>query len=138
MLHVEKIQEFSDEISAIIDREFDKYALKHQVNCDYTAFNFVVKEGEKIVGILTGKSYFQEVHIGDLIVLEEYRGKRIGSELLKVVEEEYKDKGFEQMNLTTYQFQAPQFYEKCGFVLEYIRKSRTNPKLDKYFFVKYF
>ena len=30
------------------------------------------------------------------------------------------------------------FIEKCGFELEFVRKNKTNPKLDKYFYVKYF
>ena len=42
------------------------------------------------------------------------------------------------MNVTTYQFQAPEFYKKCGFKLEFIRENKENSKLSKYFFVKYF
>ena len=49
-----------------------------------------------------------------------------------------KYKGFENMNLTTYSFQAPEFYKKCGFEIEFIRESKQNPKLTKYFLVKYF
>lgn len=29
-------------------------------------------------------------------------------------------------------------YEKCGFELEFVRKNKSNPKLTKYFFIKYF
>ena len=47
-------------------------------------------------------------------------------------------KGFENINLTTYGFQAPEFYKKCGFEVEFIRKNKENPKLDKYYLVKYF
>jgi len=54
------------------------------------------------------------------------------------VEEHFKNKGFENMNLTTYEFQAPEFYKKCGFKVEFIRECKENPKLSKYFLVKYF
>ena len=77
----------------------------------YTPFNFVAKDDNKVVGIITGKSYYKEVHISDLIVLEEYRGNDLGTKLVKTVEDYYKGKGFENINLTTYEFQAPEFYK---------------------------
>ena len=45
--------------------------------------------------------------------------------------------GFENINLTTYGFQAPEFYQKCGYRVEFIRRNKENPKLDKYYFVRY-
>ena len=54
------------------------------------------------------------------------------------VEDYYKDSGFNNMNTMTNEFQAPQFYEKCGFELEFVRKNKDNPKLNKYYYVKYF
>lgn len=72
----------------------------------------MAKEDSKILGIITGKSYYKEVHISDLIIVEEYRNKRIGSKLIETVEKYYKDKDFENINLTTYGFQAPEFYKK--------------------------
>ena len=70
--------------------------------------------------------------------MENHRGKDIGTKLMKAVEEYYKDSGFNNMNLCTSEFQAPQFYEKYGFELEFVRKNKDNPKLNKYFYVKYF
>ena len=57
---------------------------------------------------------------------------------MQTIEDYFKDKGFENINLTTYGFQAPEFYKKCGFNVEFIRKNKENPKLDKYYLVKYF
>ncbi len=42
------------------------------------------------------------------------------------------------MNTCTNEFQAPCFYEKCGFELEFIRKNEDNPRLNKYYFIKHF
>ena len=95
-------------------------------------------EDNKVIGIITGHTYYQEVHISDLIILEEYRKKHLGTKLVQAVEEYYKDKGFENINLTTYGFQAPEFYKKCGFQVEFIRENKNNPKLTKYFLVKYY
>ncbi len=121
-----------------LDCQFEKYANEHNLICNYKPFNFVVKKGDEIIGILTGQSLYDEVHVGDLIVSENQRGNGIGTALLKQVEEFYKDKGFRCINLTTYEFQAPKFYKKCGFELEFKRENKDNPKLTKYFFIKYF
>ena len=120
-----------------LNEEFNKFAIKNDIICNYNSFTFVAKDEDQIVGIITGHSYYNEVHISDLIVLENYRKQRIGSKLVKTVEEYYKDKEFRNINLTTYAFQAPEFYKKCGFKVEFIREDKKNPKLSKYFFVKY-
>ena len=138
MLNIEYKENLDEEFYKIIDTEFNKFATKNGVTCNYQPFNFIAKENDKVVGIITGHSYYNEVHIGDLIIFEEYRNKHIGTKLVDTVEEHYKNKGFENINLTTYNFQAPEFYKKCGFEVEFIRENKENPKLTKYFLVKYF
>ena len=71
-------------------------------------------------------------------ILQEYRNRHIGSKLIETVENFYRNKGFENINLTTYSFQAPDFYKKCGFEVEFVRKNKENSKLNKYYLVKYF
>lgn len=137
MINIEYKENLDEEFYKIIDTEFNKYANKNSVECNYTPFNFIAKEDNKVIGIITGHSYYKEVHISDLIVFEEYRNKHIGTKLVQAVEEYYKNKGFENINLTTYNFQAPEFYKKCGFEIEFIRKNKEDFKLDKYFFIKY-
>ena len=138
MLNIEYKDNLEEEFYSMIDNEFNKFAIKNGVTCNYMPFAFVAKEDNKIVGIITGNSYYKEVHISDLIILEQYRNQHVGSELMKTVENYYKDKGFENINLTTYGFQAPEFYKKCGFKIEFIRENKENSKLNKYFLVKYF
>lgn len=137
MLNIEYKKNLDEEFYNIIDNEFNKFATKNGIICNYTPFNFVAKEDNEIVGLITGHSYYKEVHISDLIVFEQYRNKYIGTKLIETVEEYYKNKGFENINLTTYKFQAPEFYKKCGFKVEFVRENKENPKLNKYFFVKY-
>lgn len=138
MLNIEYKENLEEEFYKIIDDEFNKFAVKNEVVCNYKPFSFIAKEDEKFVGIITGNSYYKEVHISDLIILDEYRNNHIGSKLVQTVEDYFKEKGFENINLTTYGFQAPEFYKKCGFVVEFIRKNKENSKLDKYYLVKYF
>lgn len=137
MIEIEYKENLDGQFYKMIGEEFDKYAIKNEITCNYTPFNFIAKEEDKIIGIITGHSYYKEVHIGDLIVLEEYRKKHIGSKLVQEVEKYFENKGFENINLTTYEFQAPEFYKKCGFEVEFIRENKKNKKLNKYFLVKY-
>ena len=135
MVEIERVDSIDEKYLKMIDDEFNKYANKNNVVCDYVSF--VAKENDNIVGIITGRSYYKEIHISDLIVLEQYRNKKIGSKLIEKVEEYYKNKGFENINLTTYDFQAPKFYQKCGFEIEFMRENKQNPKLTKYFLIKH-
>jgi ribosomal protein S18 acetylase RimI-like enzyme len=137
-MNIEYKENIDEEVYKIIDEEFNKYAIKNNVICNYKSFAFVAKEENKVIGIITGHSYYKEVYIEDLIVFEEYRNKHIGSKLVEEVEKNFANKGFENINLTTYSFQAPEFYKKCGFKIELIRENKQNPKLNKYFLIKYF
>ncbi len=137
MINIEYKENLEEQDYIMIDKEFNKYAEKHDVTCNYTPFNFMAKDGDEVIGLITGHSYYEEVHIGDLIVLEEYRKNHIGSDLVKTVEDYFKDKGFGNINLTTYGFQALEFYKKCGYEVEHVRENKNNPKLNKYFLVKY-
>lgn len=138
MLNIEYQTDLDEKYYKLINEEFNKFANKKEVTCNYAPFAFIAKEDGIFVGIITGNSYYKEIHISNLIVLEEYRNRKIGSKLLKAVEEFYKDKGFENINLTTYGFQAPEFYKKCGFKVEFVRENKEDSKLNKYFLVKYF
>ena len=68
--------------------------------------------------------------------MEEYRKSGVGSMLVKAVEEAFKDDNREQINLTTYGFQALEFYKKLGYEVEYVRKNKDE-NLTKYFLIKY-
>ena len=138
MIDIEHIDRIEDKYYITINEEFNKFASENGVECNYVPYTFIAKENDEILGFVTGHSYYKEVYIADLIVFEEHRNKHIGSKLMQAVEEHFKDKGFEYMNLTTYSFQAPEFYKKCGFKVDFVRESKLNSKLNKYYMVKYF
>ena len=138
MLNIEYVGSLDEELGEIIGVEFSKYAIENGVICKYKPFTFVAKESDEIIGVVTGYSYYDEVHIQDIVVYDQYRNNYIGSKLIEAVEDYYKHGGFVNINLSTYNFQAPDFYGKCGFQIEFVRENRENPKLNKYFFIKYF
>jgi len=136
-MKIEKV-ESNEEIENFIEEEHQKYETKNGIVCNYTPFCFIAKENDELVGAIAGATFFSEVYIDELVVKEDLRGKDIGTKLINAVEEYYKDSGFNNMNTCTNEFQAPKFYEKCGFELEFVRKNKDNPKLNKYYYVKYF
>ena len=136
-MKIEKV-ESNEEIENFIEEEQEKYEAKNGIVCNYTPFCFIAKENDELVGAIAGATFFSEVYIDELVVKEDLRGKDIGTKLINAVEKYYKDSGFNNMNTCTNEFQAPKFYEKCGFELEFVRKNKDNPKLNKYYYVKYF
>ena len=135
-MQVLKVDFGEENLGELIDQEFNKYARKYNIRVDYNDFCFVAKDDDKVIGILVGHSYYNEVHITDLIVIEEYRSKGVGTELIRRVEQEFTGRNFENINLTTFAFQAPEFYKKMGFEVEHVRKS-SDEKLTKYFLIKH-
>ena len=64
--------------------------------------------------------------------------KDIAKKLIQTLEEHFEGQGFNNINLVTNAFNAPEFYKKCGFTAEFVRENKINPKLTKTFFVKFF
>lgn len=62
----------------------------------------------------------------------------LGRKLLQELENQFKGQGYNNINLVTSHFQAQDFYKKRGFIAEFTRVDKKNPKLSKTFFVKYF
>ena len=137
-MNIEYTEDLNDEIYDLIGTGFNKYADDRGIDCNYREFAFVARENGELAGVVTCNTLYKEVRVHDLIIAEKYRNQRLGSAMLKAIEDHFKDKGLDNINLTTYAFQAPEFYKKCGFELEFIRKNKVDPKLDKFFFVKYF
>lgn len=125
----------NDKISDFINDEFTNYSTDCEVELNYEDFCFVAEDDGDIAGVIVGRAYYNEVHIGDLIVGKDYRRAGVGSKLVAAVEEAYKGKGYEKIALTTFGFQAPEFYKKLGYELEFIRED-ADPKLSKYFYLK--
>ena len=134
-MNIRHLSEPDDAIGEFINKEFSDYGRQNEVSLNYDEFCFVAEEDGKILGVITGRTTYNEVHIVDLIVSHECRKGGIGSTLVSAVEEAYKGRGFDRITLTTFGFQAPGFYKKQGYELEFVREDK-DPKLSKYFFSK--
>jgi GNAT superfamily N-acetyltransferase len=76
---------------------------------------FVRDEGGRIVAGLTGVDWGGNLHIRLLWVHEDYRGEGYGRRLVHAAELEAAARGLRQMTVSTVSYQAPDFYESCGF-----------------------
>ena len=133
---IEKV-DLNAEVNAFIEKEQEKHEIENGVICNYSPFCFVSKINGTVIGAITGATFYSEIYIDELVVKKIYRRKGIGTQLINKVEIFYKGQGFDNINCCTNEFQASGFYEKCGFKLEFVRKNKFNPKLNKYFYIKY-
>ena len=132
---IKKIDETNDKVGEFINQAFTDYAIKSNVELNFEEYCFVAEEDGEIVGVITGRAYYNEVHIGDLIVDEKYRRLKVGSKLVETVEQAFSGKSYSKITLTTFGFQAPAFYKKLGYEIEFVRED-NDPKLSKYFYKK--
>lgn len=136
---IEWVDKIPEAVEAKMSQGFEEYESSQGIYVNYKPFSLVLKDeiGE-VVGVLNAYTAFAEIYIDDIWVDKASRGKGHGKQLLTELENHFKGKGFNNMNLVTSAFQAPAFYEKCGFIPEFVRVNEKNPKLTKTFFVKYF
>lgn len=122
-----------------MNSDLDEYEKRHGIDLDYREFFLVMADASgQSLGVLHGYTAYEEIYIDDLWVDSRYRRSGLGRQLMQALENSYEGKGFNNINLVTSAFQAPAFYEKCGFELEFKRVNTSNPRLTKFFFVKYF
>ena len=133
---IRRVDEEDEAVGNFIHNEFTRYGIQNGVVLNYDEFCFTAENADgKIIGAITGRAYYNEIHIGDLIVDENCRGDGVGRQLVSAVEKAYQDKGYEIVTLTTFGFQAPDFYRKLGYSVEFIRENKDS-KLSKYFLKK--
>lgn len=134
-MDIKRFDEVDDRLGEFINKEFSAYGEQNGVVLNYDEFCFAAEEDGNILGVITGRAYYNEVHIGDLIVASSLRKGGVGSKLVRAVEDNYRGKGYDKITLTTFGFQAPEFYKKLGYEVEFVREDK-DPKLSKYFLAK--
>ncbi|NEQ45996.1 MAG: GNAT family N-acetyltransferase [Leptolyngbya sp. SIOISBB] len=78
---------------------------------------FLRNADEHIVGGLMGETYWQWLYVDMLWVHESCRGQGYGDTLLTTAEQEAMQRGCRYVYLDTFSFQAPEFYQKRGYVI---------------------
>lgn len=96
---------------------------------------FARDEAGRIIGGLTGRTYWQYLDIAFLWVDEKYRGAGCATTLVKAAEAEARARGCERVFLDTLSFQALGFYQKLGYA-EFGRLSGFSGKYDRIYLYK--
>ena len=75
-------------------------------------------EGHGVVGGAVGRLWSDCVELQQLWISESLRGRGLGRQLLKAFEQLAIQRGAQSVFLDTFSFQAPQFYERQGYLCE--------------------
>ena len=73
------------------------------------------KQGRLLGGVLACSVLWNVLYVEAVWVRAKYRGMQIASALLTAVEEDARKKGCYIAQLDTFDFQAREIYEKCGY-----------------------
>lgn len=82
---------------------------------------FIRDEHEKIVGGCNGDILYGQLYVSQLWVDEKLRGQGYGTKLMQLAEEYAKKMGVRFMSVNTMNFEAPTFYKKLGYYVEFER-----------------
>jgi GNAT superfamily N-acetyltransferase len=109
----------SDEIQFLEDRLYE-YNAAQTGQDDGQLFGIFFRNGDQeIVAGLSGWTWAQACEIRELWVHPLWRGQGYGRRLLESAEQEAGGRGCRVILIGSYSFQAPAFYQKCGYTLEW-------------------
>ncbi|MDX1701659.1 MAG: GNAT family N-acetyltransferase [Melioribacteraceae bacterium] len=92
-------------------------------------------EGE-IVGGITGKINWYCLHIDFLWIDESLRGKGYGKVLINNIEETAIENNCHVIQLDTFSFQAPKFYQSCGYEIVGVVENHPTETMNQVYFSK--
>lgn len=129
-------QEDSDYIKKkVIEHNLKK--LPDQVKHPVKNVSFILRdEEEKILGGITGTIFWYHLHINFLWVDDTLRGEGYGEKLLQSIEEIAVENKCNLIQLDTFSFQAPKFYQKYGYEVVGIIEDHPIQEHQQYYLLK--
>jgi len=83
---------------------------------DARQISFQARENENLIGAVAGYTWGGICELRQVWVGESHRGRGVGKRLMSLAIEEARFRGCAYMFIATYEFQAPGFYAKLGFL----------------------
>lgn len=111
----------AEDTQILSDGIFSEAKKKKDLN-PVTYFAFFVRDAAgKIVGGCNGDILYGQLYVSQLWVDEKLRGQGYGTKLMELAEEYAKKNGVRFMSVNTMNFEAPTFYKKLGYYVEFER-----------------
>jgi len=113
----------SEEIKAKIYQGFGKQAIQETgINgLSEEPISFEIYTSSDFVGAIVVQPFWEQLHIKYLFVEEKFRGQGFARKLMQHALEYGRERGHHFAFVETMNFQAPAFYKKFGFVIEFSR-----------------
>ena len=115
-------REMTEEEFARENAGFDEHAIEHGNPTENSErFGFVAMNGKAFVGCSSGLAYRKITgygswfYITDLFIEKPFRGRGLGAELLRKLEERVASLGISNIWTWTAGYEAPGFYKKQGY-----------------------
>lgn len=104
-----------DQLNAV-DRALDEFNMAHGAQRDVQKLCvFASDERGDVVGGAVGRTWGECAELQQIAVSAAHRGQGIGRHLLQRFEDAAAARGVRLVYLDTFSFQAPGFYQKCGY-----------------------
>jgi len=104
-----------DAIRAAIVEPLIAYNRSRAGRYDVRPLIIAIEESDRVVGGLWGRTAYDWLFVELLLVPERMRGRGLGSELMRLAEDEARQRGCHGAWLDTFEFQARGFYERLGY-----------------------
>lgn len=85
------------------------------------------------VGAIDGNIFWGSLNIHRFTIVKEWRRRGVGARLMTAALEHARSQGCVLACVETFEFQAPEFYEKLGFKLDMVREGYANRHKLYYF-----
>ncbi|WP_409285127.1 GNAT family N-acetyltransferase [Pseudomonas protegens] len=134
---IEMLVDPGQEVRAAILKPLRAHNLAQAGDPKPQAIALVVRDEHsgEIIGGLQAEIFYRWMFIELLAIPEQARGQGTGAQLLKMAEDTAREKGCVGIWLDTFDFQAPEFYQRHGFS-EFGRLDDFPPQHQRFFLHK--
>lgn len=85
------------------------------LSVDHQPFGLLAYDGDKLIGSVIGKTFFNWLHVDLFWVADDYRGQGLGTKLMQQAANIARQAGLDGIEVWTQSWQAPEFYRKLGY-----------------------